>query len=63
MSEKIVTVTRTLTYTGPESWVRENARRAFVKLKRVLSDDGSKTIESKWGPIEEVKNEGESDGK
>jgi hypothetical protein len=61
--EKIFTVTRTLVYTGPELWVLENIRRAFVHLRRVLSDDGSKTIESSWGTIKEVETEGGSDGK
>jgi hypothetical protein len=60
------TVKRTLIYTGPESWVQMCIERAFVKLQRQLGE--GKSITSSWGEVEEwdgveeVKNEGGSDG-
>jgi hypothetical protein len=50
-NEPIVTVTRTLTYTGPLTWVKMCQARAFVQLDRELDNEGTKKISSEWGEI------------
>lgn len=50
---KIVRVTRTLTYEGPESWVAKCQANSFVELRRELGE--GKSITSNWGPVEEIK--------
>lgn len=48
---KIVTVTRTLIYTGPETWVQMCQQRSFAKLEKELGH--GRKITSNWGTVQD----------